>query len=108
VTNSLRVLVFVLPLLLAWFTWRTCRDLAQKGAREDDYPRPYPKDRTPYEVTPGATAGSSDAERAERAARRSRAVRALSAMGTAAGAAIGYVLGRRRPKKIVIEETRKR
>ena len=53
VTFTLRVLLFVLPAAAALFTWKTCRDLAKKGAREEDYPRPYPKGRTPYEDPPG-------------------------------------------------------
>jgi ubiquinol-cytochrome c reductase cytochrome b subunit len=103
VTNTLRVVIFVLPALIAFFTWRTCHDLAQKGAREDDYPRPYPKARTPYEVEPGPGRPIE-----ESVARRSVAFRALGAVGAAAAAVGAFLLGRRRPKKIVFEETRKR
>jgi ubiquinol-cytochrome c reductase cytochrome b subunit len=104
VTNTLRVLLFVLPLLTAWFTWHTCRDLAEKGAREEDYPRPYPKARTPYQAEPGArepAAGEPDAP-------RSAVVRVFAAVFAGVAAAVGFVLGRRRPKKIVFEDTRRR
>jgi len=103
VTNTLRLLIFLLPALFAFFTWRTCHDLAKKGAREEDYPRPYPKSRTPYETVPGPGRATAAAD-----ARRSVALRAAGALGAAAAAAGAFVLGRRRPKKIVFEETRKR
>jgi len=104
VTNTLRVVLFVLPALLAFFTWRTCHDLEKKGAREENYPRPFPKAKTPYQVT--------DQTRPPAAAhpdRRGSAVaRGLAAVGAAAAAVGAFVVGRRRPKKIVFEETRKK
>jgi hypothetical protein len=103
VTNTLRVLIFLLPALIAFFTWRTCHDLAKKGAREEGYPRPYPKARTPYETVPGPSRGAEEA-----VARRSAVLRAVGALGAGAAAAAGFLLGRRRPKKIIFEETRKR
>ena len=107
VTNTLRVLLFVLPALFAYFTWRTCHDLEKKGAREEDYPRPYPKARTPYQVTDEAASSSASAAPAE-APRRSAAGRGLAALGAAVAAAGGFLIGRRRPKKIVFEQTRKK
>jgi ubiquinol-cytochrome c reductase cytochrome b subunit len=103
VTNTLRVLLFVLPALLAYFTWRTCHDLEKKGAREEDYPRPFPKAKTPYQVadqrqSPGATAEP----------RRSAAARGAAAVGAAAAAAGGFLIGRRRTKKIVFEAPKKK
>jgi ubiquinol-cytochrome c reductase cytochrome b subunit len=103
VTNTLRVLLFTLPLAAALFTWRTCRDLAVKGAREEEYPRPYPKARTPIDETPGPGAPEDE----DVTARRSRAFRVAAAVGSAAAAGVGFVLGRRRPKKIVIEDRRR-
>jgi hypothetical protein len=100
------VLLFVLPALIAYFTWRTCHDLEKKGAREDDYPRPYPKARTPYQVTDAAGPSSETADVV--AAPRSTFGRTLAAIGAAVAAAGGFLIGRRRPKKIVFEETRKR
>src|SRR6185312_1882404 len=103
VTNTLRVLLFVLPLFAAWFTWHTCRDLAEKGARQEDYPRPYPKARTPYQAVPGTPGAPTEVA----AAPRSGVVRVFAAAVAGAAAAIAFVLGRRRPKKIVFEDTRK-
>jgi ubiquinol-cytochrome c reductase cytochrome b subunit len=108
VTNTLRVLLVVLPALLAFFTWRTCHDLQQKGAREDDYPRPYPKARTPYQVTDQPALAVPGTRPSDSQPSRSAPYRALSAAGAAAAAAGGFLIGRRRPKKIVFEETRKK
>ena len=105
VTNTLRVLLLTLPLLVAFFTWRTCHDLQVKGAREEEYPRPYPKARTPFEVTDEASGPSSGAE-VER--QRSAVVRGLAALGAGAAAVGGFVIGRRRTKKIVFEATKKK
>ena len=106
VTNTLRVLLFVLPALIAYFTWRTCHDLDKKGAREEDYPRPYPKARTPYQVTDKAKP-TAEAHGPPQPA-RSGAYRVVGAIGAAAAAAGGFVIGRRRPKKIVFEDQRKK
>src|SRR5205823_5352681 len=104
VTNTLRVLVFVLPLLAALFMWKTCHDLSVRGAREEDYPRPFPKERTPYQVVTEPAGPTS----AELSVQRSRVARAAGAV-VAAGAAVGaFMLGRRRPKKIVFEDRRRR
>ena len=105
VTNTLRVLLFALPAVTAFFTWRTCHDLEKKGAREEEYPRPYPKARTPYQLT-DQRAGGDGGVTAE--PRRSTAGRAVAAFGAAAAVAGGFLLGRRRPKKIVFEQTKKR
>jgi hypothetical protein len=102
----LRVLIFVLPLFTAWFAWRTCRDLARKGAREEDYPRPYPKARTPYQEVPGTPVTTTPPPVA--APRRSPVLRAAAAVVAAVAAAVGFALGRRRPKKIVFEERDRR
>ena len=102
-TNTLRVLLFVLPALIAYFTWRTCHDLAHRGAREEEYPRPYPKARTPYQTTPQPAAAP-----AAPAPRRSGVGRALAAVGAAIAAAGGFLVGRRRTTKIVFEETKKK
>ena len=103
VTNTLRVLLFLLPAVIAFFTWRTCHDLEKKGAREEEYPRPFPQARTPFQVTDESAGAATPYE-----VPRSAAVRVLAAFGAAAAAAGGFLIGRRRPKKIVFEDTRKK
>jgi ubiquinol-cytochrome c reductase cytochrome b subunit len=95
VTNTLRVLLFVLPLLTALFMWKTCHDLERKGAREEGPKGPLPKNWPPGPPIAGETRPGLR--------RRSRVGRVGAAVATGTGAAAGYVLGRRRPKKIVLE-----
>jgi ubiquinol-cytochrome c reductase cytochrome b subunit len=108
VTNTLRVVLFVLPTLIASFTWRTCHDLEHRGAREEEYPRPYPKARTPYQTPEQPAAATAGATPAAPAPRRSGFGRALAAVGAAIAAVGGFLVGRRRSTKIVFEEPRKK
>jgi len=103
VTNTLRVLVFALPALAALFMWKTCHDLSVRGAREDEYPRPFPKSRTPYQVNDAEEPSAIEAAR-----QRSRAGGAAAAVVAGAAAVGAFLLGRRRPKKIVFEDRRPR
>ena len=90
--------MLVLPVLTAAFMWRTSHDLAIKGAREETESK-GPKDWPP--MPPGPAAEPADGRR------RGRAVRAAAGIAGAVGGAVGFVLGRRRTKKIVFEDRRR-
>src|SRR5581483_1859480 len=107
VTWTLRVLVIALPLALALLARKLCLDL-QVAAAHDHVGGGPP---TPSGPIPAATGTAASEEAAADAAaegphrRRSWIVRGASTVLAGVAVAGGYVLGRRRPSRIVITKS---
>ena len=104
-TWALRGLVLGLPVVTAFLAWKLSHDLAeasvQEAERRGEPPPPGWPPMPPLNPAP-ADGSPLTAERPRSWVRRG----AGAAFGGAAAA--GFLLGRRRPKRIVFEETKKR
>ena len=107
VTWTLRVLVVVLPLALALVARKLCLDLQAAAAHgHAGGEPPEPGGPTPARAAAiAAGQGSPDEGDDGSQRRRSRIVRGASALIAGVAAVGGYLLGRRRPTRIVISKS---
>ncbi len=117
VRNAFRIALFVVPVLVGFFTTQTCRDLRAATPRdkafEEGEPPVGPVDDEDVDDNDngggGASGGGGGRDGSDDSDSGSRAVKVAEAAAAAAGGvaagALGYRWGRRRPKIVRIERT---
>ncbi|MGI8710662.1 MAG: cytochrome bc1 complex cytochrome b subunit [Acidimicrobiales bacterium] len=113
VRNGFRIALFVLPVLVGWFTTRTCRDLLAAVSRSEAFehgeaPVGPVEDEAVDDGGPGGSGSGDDDDGDRTGSRAARAAEAAAAVaaGSVAAGALGYRWGRRRPKVIRIERNK--
>ena len=105
VTWALRGLLLGLPVVTAFFAWKLSHDLAEESRQEAERRgEPPPAGWSPPGMVPAPAGGPALAV----SSRRSWVRRGTGAVLGGAAAAAGFLVGRRRPKRIVFEETKRR